>query len=211
MDVTTAVKRIKRQFGDEFDVVINDDDIYGWIYDAESDIIRTTGCNDTTISVPSTSFPTDVPATVNIKRLTLNGKALQYVTVEELDLLNVSLSDKSTPQYWYKAKFSIEGAKVCLYPLATDTVNVNISYNKVPTIMSGATSANTFTVPDIYHEDIVKYCIGRAHNKNNNLQAEAAQMQIYDRNLNIRRDEAQTGDTVLYKAGDPMDFDGVYS
>ena len=72
VDVVTALRRIKRQFGDEYDVVIIDDDIYGWIYEAESDIIRNTGCNDTKLTVSSTSFPSDVPASVNIKRISIS-------------------------------------------------------------------------------------------------------------------------------------------
>ena len=204
MDVTTAVLRIKRQFGDEYDVVITDDDIYGWIYEAESDIIRSTGCNDTKLTVSSSSFPSDVPASVNIKRISIDNRALQYITVAEIDLLGLSIVSIGGPQYWYKEK-----TKVCLWPVAETAVNVEINYNKVPSVMSGLPSANIFTVPDVYHDDVIKYCIGRAHNKNNNLQAEQAQMTLYDRNLSTRRDEAQNADTVIYKGADPMDFEEV--
>jgi len=204
VDVTTAVLRIKRQFGDEYDVVITDNDIYGWIYEAESDIIRSTGCNDTKLTVSSSSFPSDVPASVNIKRIAIDNKALQYITVAEIDLLALSIVATGGPQYWYKEK-----TKVCLWPVSETAVNVEINYNKVPAAMSGLPSVNTFTVPDVYHDDVIKYCIGRAHNKNNNLQAEQAQMTLYDRNLSTRRDEAQNADTVIYKGADPMDFEEV--
>jgi len=204
VDVVTALRRIKRQFGDEYDVIITDDDIYGWIYEAESDIIRNTGCNDTKLTVSSTSFPSNVPAAVNIKRISISGKALQYISVAEIDLLGLSVVSTGGPGYWYKEK-----SEVCLWPVAETAVNVEIHYNKVPNAMSGDPVVNVFTVPDVYHDDVIKYCIGRAHNKNNNLQAEQVQMALYDKSLPNRRDEAQSVDLILYKGADPMDFEEV--
>lgn len=207
MDVPTALRRIKRQFGDEYGIVIENDDIYGWIYDAESDIIRQTGCNDTKINVAANLFPSNVPTSVNIKRIAIAGKALQYITKGELDLLGLSTAAEGGPGYWYKEKTS-----VVLWPNTVgDTTVVEITYNKTPTMMADPEASNTFTVPEVYHDDVLKYCIGRAHNKNNNLQGEQAQMQLYDRNLNMRRDEAQSIDATLYKLPDPMDFEEVYS
>lgn len=204
MDVTTAVKRIMRQFGDEYGVVITEDDCYGWIYEAESDIIRNTGCNDIKITVSSSSFPSDVPTSVNIKRISVSNRALQYISIAEIDLLGLSVTAVGGPEYWYKEK-----TKVCLWPVGSTAVNVEIHYNKVPAIMTGATSVNIFTVPDVYHDDVIKYCIARAHNKNNNLQAEQVHMALYDKGLPTRRDEAQSADVILYKGGDPMDFEEV--
>jgi len=204
MDVPTALRRIKRQFGDEYNVVITNDDIYGWIHDSELDIIRTTGCNDISITVTASSFPSNVPASVNIKRISIDGKALTYIARDELDLLGLSTAAVGGPKYWYKERTS-----VVLWPTtAGDTTQVIITYNKTPSMMVDPEGTNTFTVPEVYHDDVVKYCIGRAHNKNNNLQAEKMQMDLYDRNLNIRRDEAQNADVTTYKIGDPMDFEG---
>jgi len=202
MDVTTALLRVQRQFGDEYEVIFNDDDFYGWVYEAEVDIIRTTGSNSITISVATSAFPSTVPDSVNIQRVTVNGKSLQRTTHEEMDLIGLSDVSDGTPAYWYKHQ-----GKVYLYPQdLTSSQQVQITYNKVPVIMSGLTSANTFTVPTVYHDDVVKYCIARAHNKNHDMQAEKATMDLYDRNISLRRDESQSIDAPIYKLPDPMDF-----
>lgn len=219
MIVSQALARIKRQFGDEFGVVIENDDIFGWILDAETDIIRTTGCNSKTSTIFEQAFPIDIPATVNIDRVSLNGVPLVYIAVEELDLLGLSTSASGDPRYWYKIMKNDPDATSPVYVVrnevhiwpTTTTQNRSfvVSYVVTPTLMSDVVIDNNhFTVPEVFHEDVVKYCIGRAHNKNNNLQAEKMQMDLYDRNLNMRRDEAQVADTVLYKIGDPMDFEG---
>jgi|SRR5215510_5725445 len=213
MLVSQALQRIKKQFGDEYGVVIEDVDIYGWILDAETDIIRTTGCNQKTATVPENNFPFIVSLAVNVERIALNGTPLAYVAVEELDLLGLSTSAVGDPKYWYKQMENSTpppiATKVYIWPTTTQTRNFIVTYTMMPTLMTDAVvDNNKFTVPEVFQEDVIKYCIGRAHNKNNNLQAEKMQMDLYDRNLNIRRDEAQTGDVVLYKIGDPLDFEG---
>lgn len=209
MLVSTALTRIKRQFGDEYGVVITDTDIYGWIYSAELDIIRNTGCNDNNIDVSSASYPFVAPAAVNIKRISINGKALKLTSVAEIDLLGLSTEIDGYPQYWYK-----KTNEIFIWPHSDTVVTTNIHYNKTPSIMTGLPADNDFTVPDVFQDDVIKYCIGRAHNKNNNLQAEGVQMALYDQALNTRRDESQSADTVLYKSADPFDYeeyDGSYN
>lgn len=207
MDVATALLRVQRQFGDEYDVIFNDDDFYGWVYEAEVDIIRTTGSNSITINVATSAFPSNVPDSVNIQRVSVNGKALQHISKEEIDLIGISDANTGTPGYWYKFN-----KQVCLYPQDTSSSQqIQVTYNKVPTIMTGTPASNTFTVPTVYHDDLVKYCIARAHNKNHDMQAEKATMDLYDRNISMRRDEAQSIDAPIYKINDPMDFDASWS
>jgi len=207
MDVTTALLRVQRQFGDEYAVIFNDDDFYGWVYEAEVDIIRTTGSNSVTITVAQSAFPSDVPDSVNIQRVSINGTALTHISKEELDLIGLSDTIAGGPQYWYRFN-----RRVNLWPQdVSSSQQIQITYNKVPTLMTGLTSANTFTVPAVYHDDLVKYCIARAHNKNHDMQAEKATMDLYDRNISMRRDEAQSIDGPIYKINDPMDYDSSWS
>lgn len=203
MDVATALLRIKRQFGDEYGVVITNDDIYGWMHDAELDIIRSAGSNDSTITVAANAFPSSIPDSVNIRRVSIAGVAVVPTSKEELDLLAISEEAKGGANYWYKYN-----KQVFLWPINTaDTRQVKVTYSKSPTLMTGLPAANSLTVPEVYHEDVIKYCIAKAHNKNNNAQAEKAQMDLYDRNVGIRRDESYSIDAPIYKIGDPMDFD----
>ena len=201
MDVPTAMMRVKRQFGDEYGVIILDDDLYGWIHDCELDIIRSSGSNDSTITVAATSFPSSVPDSVNIRRLSIAGVAVNPTSKEEIDLIALSDEAKGGANYWYKYN-----KQIYLWPTdSSDARQVKITYSKTPALMAGAPASNSFTVPEVYHEDIIKYCIGKAHNKNNNSAAEKVQMDIYDRNVGMRRDESQSTDTPLYKIGDPLD------
>ena len=72
---------------------------------------------------------------------------------------------------------------------------------------------NTLSVPEIYHEDIVRYCLGRAHNKNQNYRASEEEMKSFEQKVANRRSEAETTDGPDYKIGDPEDYEpyGIYN
>lgn len=133
MDVTAALRRVKRQFGDEYNVVIFDQDIYDWIYDAELDIIRHTSDNDLRLQVPVNNFPLVVPDRVNIKRVAVEGKALSYSTVTELDLNGAYMNSKGGVRYWY-----FQSGTVGLWPEPeeADKYVVEVTYSKTPATMS---------------------------------------------------------------------------
>ena len=133
MDVTAALRRVKRSFGDEYAVVISDQDIYDWIYDAELDIIRHTSDNDISLQVPVGNFPLTVPDRVNIKRLSVAGKTLTYTTVAELDLNRASLTSSGGTRYWY-----FQGGLLGIWPEPeiSDKYTVEVIYSKTPTPMS---------------------------------------------------------------------------
>lgn len=202
MEVDVALRKIKRQFGDEYNVIIVDEDIFYWIHEAELDIIRQTASNDIQIQVAANTFPVLIAGNVIVKRVAVNGRALTYTTRNELDSVG-TITAEGTSNQWYW-----ESHKVFLYPvpLAADNYNVDVIYCRVPTEMTvGGT--NTFTVPEVFHEDVVKYCIARAHNKNMNWKAAEAEMEAYDRNVSTRRHEVQASDAPIYKGIDPMDYD----
>ena len=204
MDVPTLLRRVKRQFGDEYDTVITNDDIYGWIYEAELDIIRNApDCNIISQNVAINVFPSNVPTSVTIQRVAYNGKALAVISKEELDLAGISdaTTNSDIPAYWY-----MNNKQVVLFPASTSTQQVTITYSKTPTIMVDPAAGNSFTVPEVFHTDIIAFCLSRAHNKNQNAAAEKTQMDLYDRALPLRREEANVTDQPLYKGDDPMDY-----
>lgn len=133
MDVASALRRVKRSFGDEYAVVISDQDIYDWIYDAELDIIRHTSDNDINLQIPASNFPLTVPDRVNIKRLSINSKALTYTTISELDLNSASLNSPGMARYWY-----FQGGVLGIWPdpAPEDKYVIDVTYSKTPTPMS---------------------------------------------------------------------------
>lgn len=130
MDITTILRKVKRQFGDEYNILINDQDIYDWLYEAQLKVIRETSGNDVTSTVPATSFPVGITDKVMVKRVAINNKALTYTNMNDLDLSNALTTQEGTPLYWY-----VNGGSIGLWPqpASTDTYNVLVTYAKTPT------------------------------------------------------------------------------
>lgn len=203
MLVIDAVRYIKRQFGDEYATIITDDDIYQWIYDAETQIVRETGTNQSSVTQPCSAFPFSVPDSVNITRVTVKGVAIDFIWKDELDMLQVSETQTGDPaKYWYRYN-----KQIYLWPDCNNSDQVKIWYSKLPVLMVGAAGANTFSVPEPYHNDIVKFCLSRAHNKDQNVEMEQLELQRFEKNISTRAGETHGFDGPLFKIDDPMDFD----
>lgn len=202
MDVATVLRRVKRQFGDEYDVIVLDDDIYGWIYEAEMDIIRNVGANEQVMEQGSTVFPLSIPDNVNITRISIDGQVLRYMSVQEMANQNMNIDAMGARSTWYK-----KGNVVYLYPTDSLVQNITIEYTKIPTIMQGPAETNLFTVPEKYRTDVIQYCLAKAHNKNRNFQAERVHMENYQSSLGLRKEENASIDGPVYKGFDPLDIE----
>src|SRR6187551_392917 len=125
--------QVKRQFGDEYQVIIYDSDIYNWIYEAELDIIRTVGTSDQIVSTPMSNFPINYVENITVKRVTVNGRPLEFTTLRDLDNMGVRVGEGvGTPQYWF-----VEDDLITLFPTDPNSSQaVKITYNKSPVLLT---------------------------------------------------------------------------
>src|SRR5688572_25874627 len=129
MEMSTVLRKVKRQFGDEYNIIINDQDIFDWANEAQMQIIRETATNDITVSRAANTFPITLADRVKIKRVQINNKALVQTSLPELDLSDADVDQEGTPVYWYTS-----GGQVLLWPkpASTDTYNILVTYIKTP-------------------------------------------------------------------------------
>jgi hypothetical protein len=128
-------RKVRRLFGDEFDIVITQQDIIDWANTAQSDIVRETQCLPKTINVPANQFPITIPDFYLMSRVGY-GSPLQpkgFVSLEELDLegssYNGMVASPGIPNRYY-----LSGNMVYLYPtpLTTDVSTVSVTYVRAP-------------------------------------------------------------------------------
>lgn len=130
MKLDTLFRKVKRQFGDEYGIIINDQDILDWCNESQLDIVRSTSANDVTIPIVANKFPYFISDRVSVKRVAINNKALAFTSVNELDDNDVQLTQTGTPGYWY-----FESGTVGLWPTPAsgDVYSVIVTYAKNPT------------------------------------------------------------------------------
>jgi len=204
MLIVDLARRVKREFGDEYTTFINDDDVYNWIFDAETEIIRISG-NEKTINANANTFPASIASNISVKRLVLDGRTLTYIDRQDLDAQDISVEtpiSTNNPQYW----FVVDG-KVFVYPPTSLTSVITVYYNKMPVLTTGPPpSPTTMTVPESFHNDVMKYCLARAHGKNHDSERERYYMEQFEKNTGLRANENDAADVPLFKAADPMDY-----
>lgn len=162
MNVSEIKRAVKRQFGDESGAQITDEDIVRWINDAQVDIVRKTELvnehresgavsGDGTYELPSNFMA--------MARVTFDNRLLPQRLLRDLDLDSngVDTVATGTPQSYY-----VWSNTLFLYPApsASGSGNLDIWYVSRPTTM-----ANDTDIPDLpvhMHEDIVRYCLVRA-------------------------------------------------
>lgn len=163
MNLLDIKTRVKRLFGDESGAQIIDADIIRWANDGQLDIVRRTECLQAHVETNSVAKDNSYalpPDAIRVRRVTYDGNVLSRVELEELDGVNKSreASDiTGTPTQYY-----IWGRQLWLYPTPSNsgTGNLDIYYLKAPATLGG--DADVPDIPGHMHEDIVRYCLARA-------------------------------------------------
>jgi hypothetical protein len=164
MDTADLVRKVQRTFGDDDQIFILVDDIIDWANDAQMQIARETDCftlKDTFVAnTDSWPFPSDF---LKVRRVTYGDVPLTKVDIEALDAIFPVAAKDSTPHFYFFSERTLT-----LYPAAvnTDSTVVTVYYSGQPvTLINEATQ---LTVPLQYHEDVVRFCVARAHERNEN-------------------------------------------
>jgi hypothetical protein len=179
MNLTTLVRKVQRLFGDTSnEIVIQQTDIFDWVDEAQLQIARKTHC--LTKSVPgvvASTFPLALPADwIMSKRLVYGNTILKFVEIDDLDALSYDATiPVDSPSVYY-----IFNKQINLYPNkgATDTTQLRHDYVCAPTVI--ASIATPLDVPLSYHEDIVRYCVMRAHERNENYKTQQTSSDTFE-------------------------------
>ena len=184
MNVGVIKRRVKRQFGDTSGAQITDEDIIDWINQGMVDIVRRTEClvSHRQASVvqndPSYTLPPDV---LFIQRVTLDGNTLASTSQQSIDYLgrDTDNAGAGTPYTYF-----LSGNVINLYPKPSvdGNDNLDIFYVRMPTEV--AVDNDVPEIPLFMHEDIIRYCLARAKELDDDLEGAAALGQEYDSRMN---------------------------
>jgi len=200
-------RKVRRLFGDEFDIVIEKQDIIDWTNAAQHDIARKTNCLPMDVIHPANTFPVLIDDLYSMYRLTYGDPAFPktFTTLEQVDsdTINFGAIPVGTPSSYYT-----RGRKIYLHPTPdpSDVTSVTVTYDRAP-IDLVLTTNEVIDLPAIFHEDIVRFVLARAYEKNENYEAQNMAESFYQENLAQRYFEASHGDESFpFVRPDPMDW-----
>jgi hypothetical protein len=191
-DVLTAVKR---QFGDEAAIQITDDDITRWVNDAQQEILSTNRlfkAKATTDLVSGTYeylFP-NVPI-LDVQAIWVDSLKIEYRSFQEWEEY-VNKNDpyktsQGAPKIW------TEWAGSFIFwptPNTSSTNGIAIYYTKGPTVVTVLT--DHLSVPDLYYNRVVEYCMAQAYELDEDYQASAMKLNQFTQGVGLLANDEST-------------------
>lgn len=191
MNVVDIKRQVRKRFGDPGGVMIKDQDIYDFINDAQLQIARQTETMTSTSSSTGAAMPYTGVDIVEYRFVTYNNRPLVFTTQDDLLAKGLDLTYRASPDYWYALENSNTISTYPLPPVA-DTTPMAISYVRKPAdIVADGTALE---IRNIYHNDIVNFCIARCHELQQNWQAAQMAMSEFTNGLAQSRYEGLSAD-----------------
>lgn len=171
MNAQDVITRIRRTFGDEAAVQIQDADILRWINDGQIEIVKNneaalqkTGYVDLVAGTSQYALPTDllILRTLRYKYTTMSSYiVLKYRNMQQFDE-SIDSWDGSLYGTGSPVIFTLFEGKVTLFPTPDQSAiaGLKVLYNQKPSDVTFIT--DNLYVPVIYHNTIVNYCMWQA-------------------------------------------------
>jgi len=171
MIVSDVITRVRRTFGDEAAVQVQDADIIRWVNDAQVEIIKyneealqKTDLLNLVVGQSSYALPADLMILRSLRYKfsdMLSFQTLKYMSIQQFDETidgwDGAAYGNGNPQYFTK----YEG-NVILFPTPDQAVTdgLKVTYNQRP--VDVVTTSDALSLPLIYHNTINKYCMWQA-------------------------------------------------
>jgi hypothetical protein len=197
--VAEVMTAVKRQFGDESGVQVEDSDIVRWINDAQEVIISKTRALKAKSSVTATAgqasytFPSE--KIYQIESIHFDGVRIPNMPFAEAeeqifgaDPQQVALGK---PALWYEW-----AGTFTFWPAPAETKTIDLYYTKQPARVT--TSADILSVSDKYYQDVVRYVLQQAYEMDEDLGSAQAKSQQFEASINEFYEEDRTAQNMTY-------------
>lgn len=165
MNVGEIKTRVKRQFGDEANVQVTDDDIVRWINDGmreiaqqNDNVLETVSTAATEANVAEYALPTDI---LQLRAVRHNNHKLDILSLQDVDLHITNYEDADSYQTGTVEIGWIYANKITLYPTPSLAGTLKLYYTRLPEAV-----AVDGDVPELhvkYHARIVEYVLQQAY------------------------------------------------
>lgn len=197
--VSEVMTAVKRQFGDESGVQLEDSDIIRWINDAQDVIVAKTKVLKAKSSIAATAnqasytFPSE--NIYQIESIHYNGMRIpnmSFPEAEEYIFASDPLVEATgNPALWYEW-----AGTFTFWPMPDDTKSIDLYYTKRPTKVTAST--DLLSLPDRYYQDVVRYVLQQAYEMDEDLGNAQAKGAQFEQSINEFSEENRTAQNMTY-------------
>ena len=190
---------VKRQFGDESGVQLEDTDVINWINDAQDTIVNRNRVLKAKSSIAITAGQKDVTFTglriIQIESAHFNGRILpnmSFVEAEQrISTTDPNNTESGTPLFWYEW-----AGTMTLWPIPDADGSLDLYYSAFPEKVG--LSTDSLSLPDKYFEDICRYVMQQVYEMDQDWQGSQAKQQQFDASVNDLGEEERTSQHATY-------------
>lgn len=216
MIVSDIVTRVRRSFGDEAAVQVTNDDIMRWINDGQVEIVKHNEAAlqksdfiNLVANQSSYTMPTDILMLRSLRYKfsdMLSYRALKYLSLQAfddaIDGWDGTAFGAGTPVY-----FNMFEGRVTLFPTPDRSMiaGLKVLYNKKP--VDVASLADTISLPLIYHNTLVSYCMYQASLLDEDNEPAMMHRQTFKEDLGLLMNKETQEATATYPVITVLEFD----
>lgn len=197
--VEDVAKAIRRQFGDESGVQLSDADVIRWVNEGQRDIAHQNKVLKAKATISSVALQADYTLPEadisSIESIHYDGVPILAVPYPEVEAyikgLPEDVAGNATPQAWYEW-----AGVVTFYPSPATVGVITLLYTKVPPEVSSL--GDLLSLPDKYFNTLLKYCMGQAHEMDEDFDAANYKTQQYGQDLDKMADDERTTQQLTY-------------
>lgn len=202
MKLSDIIRQVQRLFGDESGAQITTNDIVDWANLAQLDIARKTEALADVVEINSVAGQRKYLLPENflkLRRVSYDGRLLDAVSMEEVDDTDRFSQEGGTgePKVYF-----LWGREIFLHPTPSQNgvENIDLYYVRSPAELTVGELNAIPELPPAYHEDIVRYCLARAKELDEEDDTAVHIMSEYELRLAQSKDEAWSPDIDSYPA-----------
>lgn len=200
-DVQTLMTEVKRLFGDESGVQLDDTDIIRWANEAQMEIVNVNGALKAKSSITTTpgqgtyTFP-DVKIQ-RIASLHYDNVLLPNTPFAEAErLLMLADAQQNTPpgvpEFWYEW-----AGEFTLWPTPAEAKTVTVYYTAYPADLTGD-PVQVLSLPDKWFPAIVNYIMSKAYEMDEDHQASQLAEQRFQTSVNMQNGDEREAQDMAY-------------
>lgn len=200
--VGDVMRAVKRQFGDESGVQLEDADIANWINDAQQTINSKNKVLKAKSSVASVAeqaaytFPTT--EIHQVESVHFNGARIPNMTFAQAEDQIFAVDPQGTetalmPQLWYEW-----AGTLTFWPKPSEVGTIDIYYTTKPTVVT-TNALELLSLPDKYFPDVVRYVLQQAYEMDEDWQASQAKGEQFSTSLAEMGEEERTAQHMTFE------------
>lgn len=192
---------VRRSFGDESEVQLEDGDLGRWISQGQYEIARQ---NKLLKSKGVTStLPGQANYVLELGKPIMQIESVRYGSVRliptEFTTVDANYDEYPAdaggdPRIWYHW-----GNEVVLWPVPKKAVQLSIYFTAAPSSTTEYVATNKLEIPDDYFLPLVDFCMAKAHEMDDNAQSQEISIKQYADRMTAMNDEARGGQTLTFQ------------